>query len=373
MSFGVRHVLKKEISGWFRLLSDKAGKKKHCTLADKKPRDSPTASLKEHLMSIMDDKSVSNATDQECSSSISSGIDAGGASSSMEGPEGPRPPSGSSEGRLLGRTPYTVTLEMVKDDRGFGFSVAWTNPPRVERVEAGLPAAKSGMRPGDYLIFVAEDNVVKMAEEKVLQLIQECGNRLVVEVYRKTSGKTLDGLNGISLPSTSKEERPLKSRHGLREMAILNGVQYIGSETPKQSKVAFLRKEAEDEVLASSVSSLATGTGSADSQIYFPPHAGCPVNVTMQDLEDRIVFAKSVPTGCIWKRAGILWGIVPSRRTVGCEAMLRHAFHRPAGPDHRDSRQGGFRRRRARGALQRGKSSIQFAEEYRRNGISPCG
>lgn len=55
---------------------------------------------------------------------------------------------------------------------GFGFSVAWTKPPRVERVEAGLPAGRAGLQAGDYIIFVSHYNVVKSSEEDVLQIIR---------------------------------------------------------------------------------------------------------------------------------------------------------------------------------------------------------
>ena len=43
---------------------------------------------------------------------------------------------------------------------------------RIERVEPGLVADLAGMRVGDYIVFVGNENVVKMEEEEVLQLIQ---------------------------------------------------------------------------------------------------------------------------------------------------------------------------------------------------------
>lgn len=76
----------------------------------------------------------------------------------------PRPP---------GRTPFTATRRLQRaQNGGFGFSVAWTQPPRVERVEPGLPAEQAGIRPGDYIIFVDKHNVVTLPEEDVLQLIR---------------------------------------------------------------------------------------------------------------------------------------------------------------------------------------------------------
>lgn len=43
---------------------------------------------------------------------------------------------------------------------------------RIERVEPGMSADLAGMHIGDYIVFVGTQNVVKMAEEQVLQLIQ---------------------------------------------------------------------------------------------------------------------------------------------------------------------------------------------------------
>ena len=32
--------------------------------------------------------------------------------------------------RPVGKTPYTVTMKMRRGQRGYGFSVTWTQPPR---------------------------------------------------------------------------------------------------------------------------------------------------------------------------------------------------------------------------------------------------
>jgi len=32
--------------------------------------------------------------------------------------------------RPVGKTPYTTTMRMRKGERGYGFSVTWTHPPR---------------------------------------------------------------------------------------------------------------------------------------------------------------------------------------------------------------------------------------------------
>nr|CAD7450178.1 unnamed protein product [Timema bartmani] len=102
-----------------------------------------------------------------------------------------------------GRTPFTTTRRLVRNPNvggGFGFSIAWTQPPRVERVETGLPADQAGLLPGDYVIFVEKDNVVTLPEEEILQLIRSCGNEVTLEVYRRT---TPNGLVGGSTLTTT--------------------------------------------------------------------------------------------------------------------------------------------------------------------------
>ncbi|KAF2349250.1 PDZ domain, partial [Trinorchestia longiramus] len=88
-----------------------------------------------------------------------------------------------------GQTPYTLSVKVPRGPRGFGFSVTWSRPPRVERVDAGLPAAAAGLLPGDYIIFVGARNIVRLDEKGVMAAIKECGNELSLEVYRK--GTTL--------------------------------------------------------------------------------------------------------------------------------------------------------------------------------------
>lgn len=76
-------------------------------------------------------------------------------------------------GNKNGRTPFTITKRLTKASKsGFGFSVVWTHPPRIERVEKGMPAEKAGILPGDYIIFVDKQNVVMMPEIDILNLIR---------------------------------------------------------------------------------------------------------------------------------------------------------------------------------------------------------
>ncbi|EAT43781.1 AAEL004810-PA [Aedes aegypti] len=110
------------------------------------------------------------------------------------------------EATNLGRTPFTITKKLTRTaDKGFGFSVVWTHPPRIEKVEPGLSAEKVGILPGDYIVFVDKHNVVTMPELDVLNLIRTQGNTLQLEVFRRP-------LRPISLshdPFNTRQEDPL--------------------------------------------------------------------------------------------------------------------------------------------------------------------
>ncbi|KAI4488023.1 hypothetical protein M0804_004871 [Polistes exclamans] len=88
-----------------------------------------------------------------------------------------------------GRTPCTVTRRLIRQSAvnqvPWGFSLSWGRPPRVERVDSASPAERSGLKPGDYVVFVETVNVVTKPRDEILSLIQAATNQLVLEVYRK--------------------------------------------------------------------------------------------------------------------------------------------------------------------------------------------
>ncbi|XP_036228438.2 serine-rich adhesin for platelets isoform X3 [Bactrocera oleae] len=93
----------------------------------------------------------------------------------------------SATSKSVGRTPFTMTKKLTRTaERGFGFSIVWTHPPRVEKIEPGLSADRAGIQPGDYVIFVDKQNVVTMPEADVLNLIRSQGSTLTLEVFRRT-------------------------------------------------------------------------------------------------------------------------------------------------------------------------------------------
>lgn len=122
-----------------------------------------------------------------------------------------------------GRTPFTVTKKLVRDNdnRGYGFSIVWTHPPRVEKVEPGLIAETCGILPGDFVIFVDKHNVVTMPELDILNLIKSQGNTLLLEIYRRSN--------------SSKPSNGYKNRNSV---TISNNQMMIEQATPKQSLIA---------------------------------------------------------------------------------------------------------------------------------------
>uniref|UniRef100_A0A182KGA1 PDZ domain-containing protein n=1 Tax=Anopheles christyi TaxID=43041 RepID=A0A182KGA1_9DIPT len=117
-----------------------------------------------------------------------------------------------------GRTPFTITKRLARTgDRGFGFSIVWTHPPRVEKVETGLSADRAGILPGDYVVFVDKHNVVTMPEQDVLNLIRTQGNTLLLEIFRRPQST-----GGLQLPNRTNGVRNMSS--GQASLSNLGGI-----------------------------------------------------------------------------------------------------------------------------------------------------
>nr|XP_045616720.1 regulator of G-protein signaling 3-like [Procambarus clarkii] len=197
MSFSVAHISSKRVHGWFRLLTESLGRRKHFAVSFLNASHETTRTKMEEMV-LLDDNTTTPAT--------------GGVAvdDNKQMAVGARP----STQPPRGQTPYTITINVVRGSQAFGFSVAWTKPPRVERVEEGLPAHQAGLKPGDYIIFIGQYNVVKYEEEAVLKIIRECGDTLPLEVYRRGVSKHPRGLvNGYtSLPAPTDNEAHTRKR-----------------------------------------------------------------------------------------------------------------------------------------------------------------
>lgn len=142
-----------------------------------------------------------------------------------------------------GRTPFTITKRLTRTaDKGFGFSIVWTHPPRIEKVESGLSAERCGIYPGDYVIFVDKHNVVTMPEMDILNLIKAQGNTLLLEIFRRTAASastrpTSNGLNRIQRVPSIPLVQPITINANQAAIALNNNDDAVSSEfaTPKQS------------------------------------------------------------------------------------------------------------------------------------------
>ncbi|CAH0722206.1 unnamed protein product, partial [Brenthis ino] len=101
----------------------------------------------------------------------------------LDPPEDPNAPR---RAQRQGRTPFTSTRKLIRaSSGGYGFTVVWTRPPRVERVAAGGAAERAGLRAGDYIVFVGNKNVVTANEEEVRSLVKSAGTTLNMETFRR--------------------------------------------------------------------------------------------------------------------------------------------------------------------------------------------
>lgn len=84
-----------------------------------------------------------------------------------------------------GRTPLTMTKIIHKQPNGsYGFEISWSKPPKINSISS--EQNKSGIRKGDYLIFIDQANVVTMPKEEVIELIRKQSSCLRLEIFRPT-------------------------------------------------------------------------------------------------------------------------------------------------------------------------------------------
>ncbi|KAK5649320.1 hypothetical protein RI129_000349 [Pyrocoelia pectoralis] len=234
-SFTIKNVIKKEISGSYHLLPLTTGRnqnvpvtKEHFKLAQSFASTNNESyevimseTTNDDLMSIDD---IDGGCDLRKTNSTLINQQQKDADENLflryleldptEGPDAiPAALQRKATGNKNGRTPFTTTKKLMKAPKsGFGFSVVWTHPPRIERVEKGLPADKAGVVPGDYIIFVDKHNVVTMPEIDILNLIKSYGNQVTLEVFRRN----------VSRNGSMVSVRPLPISGGLPTMQNLH-------------------------------------------------------------------------------------------------------------------------------------------------------
>lgn len=146
----------------------------------------------------------------------------------------------------LGKTPFTLTKTIRREsNESFGFTISWTQPPRIEKIEPNHPAEICGVLPGDYIIFVGNFNIVTMSELEILELIVKQGTELILEIFRPTKQMTshciIEQLASLSTPKSMKN-CSLPYNEDLRKTAFTNSI----GETPKRRlnvpKIAFVEE-----------------------------------------------------------------------------------------------------------------------------------
>ncbi|KAJ6633187.1 Regulator of G-protein signaling 3 [Pseudolycoriella hygida] len=141
-----------------------------------------------------------------------------------------------------GRTKFTITKKLIKTtDQGYGFSIVWTHPPRIEKVEIGLPAQLGGIQPGDFVVFVDKYNVVTMPETDILNLIRSLGNSMSLEIYRRSNESVGGGGVKIRIPSMAVSgSEPMVDSITPRPLSMpCSSVSYSMEVTKRIPQVAF--------------------------------------------------------------------------------------------------------------------------------------
>ncbi|XP_050506430.1 uncharacterized protein LOC114332848 [Diabrotica virgifera virgifera] len=235
MSFDVGDVIEGDISGSFRLLPQSTGRTTNVPITHDLLTSSPTESSRREAKMCESQSSVEELIcledlDGELRRSTSKTVLTEQQKYADENlflryleldpTDGPDANSAATQrkatGNRNGRTPFTCTKRLTRPPKsGFGFSVVWTHPPRIERVEKGLPADRAGILPGDYIIFVDKHNVVMMPEIDILNLIRSYGSQLTLEIFRRNPSR-----NG-SVPSVKRLSTPLASSLTMGSTSVL--------------------------------------------------------------------------------------------------------------------------------------------------------
>uniref|UniRef100_T1J7Q8 Uncharacterized protein n=1 Tax=Strigamia maritima TaxID=126957 RepID=T1J7Q8_STRMM len=191
MSFGITHVIKKQVNGWYRLLIENVGERKHFASSKKDLPIAMTTAVQEDVRNDVKNFHSYNSFKKDAFDKKSIG-------------------STAYDIKHMAKTPFTISVEIPRGPKGFGFSVTWVQPVRVARIVSDSPADHSGLKVGDRIIFIGAENVVKASDKTILKLIKNERSCLVLEVYRRgltiMSALPLRHLEGItdSPPSSSK-------------------------------------------------------------------------------------------------------------------------------------------------------------------------
>lgn len=233
-------------------------------------------------------------------------------SSNASLPSAIAPPAYSSQGR----TPFTCTKKLTRTaEKGFGFSIVWTHPPRVEKVEPGLSAERSGIFPGDYVVFVGKQNVVTMPEVDILNLIKSHGNTLALEIFRRTEGTaarrpTISCIKPLNAESEMSNIEMLESAHKAAHRALNGTAMQVQIEPIAEADIELMSDDVIEivseapAVVTAAAAAAAPSTASINDLPPRPSTACSNVSFSMESAKRRmhlptVTFSKEVGQGVI--------------------------------------------------------------------------
>jgi len=106
-----------------------------------------------------------------------------------------------------GRTPFTITRSIIRVPKvPLEFELEWTQPPRIE----SLLLQTSDLRIGDFIIFIGETNIVAKPQSEIIELLNDQGMLLVLEIFRPI--ERFDGNPNI-IEKLASESTPLSNKN----------------------------------------------------------------------------------------------------------------------------------------------------------------
>ncbi|XP_059391660.1 SH3 and multiple ankyrin repeat domains protein 2b [Carassius carassius] len=143
----------------------------------------------------------------------------------------------------------TVVLQK-KDNEGFGFVLRgakadtpieeFTPTPAfpalqyLESVDEGGVAWKAGLRTGDFLIEVNQDNVVKVGHKQVVNMIRHGGNHLIIKVV--TVSRNLDPDDTARKKAPPPPRRAPSTALSMRSKSMTSELEDLGKHTTLRKK-----------------------------------------------------------------------------------------------------------------------------------------